>query len=281
MVQHIDIEQLQYLTVRVDGIDASGARCVGTAFFVCIEDQRFPQPQFALVTNKHVVAGVSQATLRFHRAAVDLVPSGETVETSVTNFEDKWLMHPETSIDLCIASLGSFKGELAGLGMQVLLAHVIPEHIPTENELKAMSAVEDVLMVGYPIGISDAVSNLPIVRRGITAIHPSVDFNGKPFTVIDMACFPGSSGSPVFAVTPLHGGDRKVTFLGVLFAGPTFDMHGQVISTPIPTSHQVSFVTPGMIHLGYIVKARELRILIDLLTHRLVTALPGSHTQEG
>lgn len=274
VAQHIDIERLQYLTVRVDGKDASGGACSGTAFFVCIEDQRFPNPQFALVTNKHVVAGISEATLCFHQTAENLVPTGKTVQTTVTDFEAKWLMHPDANIDLCIASLGNFKGALAGLGIQVLMAHVISDYLPSDAELMSMSAVEDVLMVGYPIGIADDVSNLPIVRRGITAIHPSVDFNGQPISVIDMACFPGSSGSPVFAVEQLHGGNRKVTFLGVLFAGPTFDMQGKIVSVPIPTSCCVSSVTPGMVHLGYIVKARELRTLMELLTRKLIASLP-------
>lgn len=281
MAQHIDIERLQYLTARVDGNDASGAACSGTAFFVCIEDPRFPNPQFALVTNKHVVAGISEATLRFHRTTENLVPTGETIQTTVTNFEDKWLMHPDADVDLCIASLGDLKEELAGLGIQVRMAYVISEHLPSDAELKSMSSVEDVLMVGYPIGIADDVSNLPIIRRGITAIHPSVDFSGRPISVIDMACFPGSSGSPVFAVEQLHGGKRKVTFLGVLFAGPTFDMHGKIVPVPIPTGCYVSSVTPGMVHLGYIVKARELRTLMDLLTQGIIASLPRSHMPMG
>lgn len=278
MVQHIDIERLPYLTVRVDGVDANGSRCFGTAFFVRIDADRFQQPQLALVTNKHVVAGVSNATLRFHQAGSDLTPSGEVLETNVANFAGKWIMHPDASVDLCIASLGTFTGGLVGLGKRALTAHVIPEHLPDESELQTMSAVEDVLMVGYPIGITDSASNLPIIRRGITAIHPSVDFNSQPISVIDMACFPGSSGSPVFAVTDLQDGRRQVTFLGVLFAGPTFDMHGRIVTAPIPTSHQMSSVTRGMIHLGYIVKARELQVLIDLLTQSLLKIIAGPKT---
>jgi len=57
-------------------------------------------------------------------------------------------------------------------------------------------------MIGYPNGLWDHVNNLPLIRRGITASHPGVDYqiegqNGPGVTVIDMACFPDSSGSPV------------------------------------------------------------------------------------
>lgn len=32
--------------------------------------------------------------------------------------------------------------------------------------------MEDVVMIGYPIGLSDTYNHKPIIRRGITASHP-------------------------------------------------------------------------------------------------------------
>ena len=55
-------------------------------------------------------------------------------------------------------------------------------------------------MVGYPIGLYDKINNLPIFRKGYTACHPSIDFNRKGIGLIDMACFPGSSGSPIYVL---------------------------------------------------------------------------------
>lgn len=53
-------------------------------------------------------------------------------------------------------------------------------------------------MVGYPIGLADARNNYPIFRKGYTAAHPAVDFNEDGIGLVDMACFPGSSGSPIY-----------------------------------------------------------------------------------
>ena len=39
---------------------------------------------------------------------------------------------------------------------------------------------------------------MPITRTGITATSFSLDYQGKSEFVIDAACFPDSSGSPVF-----------------------------------------------------------------------------------
>lgn len=52
-------------------------------------------------------------------------------------------------------------------------------------------------MIGYPNGIWDSVNNMPIIRKGITATHPRLNYNGRKKFMIDAACFHGSSGSPV------------------------------------------------------------------------------------
>ncbi len=56
-------------------------------------------------------------------------------------------------------------------------------------------------MVGYPVGLWDSVNNMPILRRGSTATLLDWTYEGRQEFVIDAACFPGSSGSPVFKYT--------------------------------------------------------------------------------
>ena len=60
--------------------------------------------------------------------------------------------------------------------------------------------VEDVLMIGYPNGLWDTTHNMPIIRRGTIATDIKLDYNEKKEFVIDAACFPGSSGSPVLFI---------------------------------------------------------------------------------
>src|SRR5439155_8993915 len=80
-------------------------------------------------------------------------------------------------------------------GSELAVFALGPRFIP--DDLTAFDAVEDIVMVGYPSGLWDSTNNYPLVRRGITASHPGIDFEGKPQIAIDMACFEGSSGSPV------------------------------------------------------------------------------------
>ena len=70
--------------------------------------------------------------------------------------------------------------------------------IPSSTDLEGLAAIEDVIMIGYPIGLLDSHNNLPVARKGITATDPVKDYEGRKEFMIDLACFPGSSGSPVF-----------------------------------------------------------------------------------
>ncbi|MFR6298982.1 MAG: hypothetical protein ACLUML_07155 [Acutalibacteraceae bacterium] len=51
--------------------------------------------------------------------------------------------------------------------------------IPTESKINELSAIEDIVMIGYPIGISDQYNHKPVIRRGITATHPKRIIKGK------------------------------------------------------------------------------------------------------
>ena len=127
-------------------------------------------------------------------------------------------------------------------------------------------------MVGYPIGLWDSTNNLPILRRGITASHPGIHFQGKPQGLVDMACFPGSSGSPILIAKEGVFSQGKglvsgttVTFLGILFAGPMHCADGTVEVVDIPTHSVAISRTTIPSHLGYYIKASALLELKTVL----------------
>lgn len=57
---------------------------------------------------------------------------------------------------------------------------------------------QDLMVVGFPKGLSDGVHNLPIARNASLASSYKVPFNEKPYMLIDSRLHPGTSGSPVF-----------------------------------------------------------------------------------
>lgn len=125
-------------------------------------------------------------------------------------------------------------------------------------------------MVGYPNGIWDQKHNMPVLRRGITATHPNLDWNGRPEFLIDAACFPGSSGSPVFLFnmggysTKSGGmviGTGRIKLLGVLYAGPQHTVTGEIKIVPVPTADRPIAVSSIPNNLGMIIKANKLNEL--------------------
>ncbi|WP_458746460.1 serine protease family protein [Candidatus Nitrosocosmicus sp. T] len=116
----------------------------------------------------------------------------------IPNFEELWIDHPNPLIDLFISPVGYYVDQL---NINEFLPHYSTMEkslIPSEEQFKDFTPLEDIMMIGYPNGLWDSENNLPIVRRGITATSISTDYNGKKGFLIDSAVYPGSSGSPIF-----------------------------------------------------------------------------------
>ena len=128
-------------------------------------------------------------------------------------------------------------------------------------------------MVGYPIGIWDSTNNMPVFRTGITATHPGIDYEGRTEFMIDAACFPGSSGSPVFLFNigsyPTKDGGltvgTRVKLLGALYAGPQFSARGEVSVENIPTAQRLVTSSSLPANLGLVVKAQRIADFDPLL----------------
>src|SRR5690606_28078780 len=135
------------------------------------------------------------------------------------------------------------------------------------------------VMIGCPNGLSDETNNLPISRRGITATSLTKDYNGKPEFMVDMACFPGSSGSPIFLYDKNGYWDRKknsynlgaprLKLVGILYAGPLIANDGRIV-----LSHMPRVEISSMMHLGNAIKASELRVLDQLVRQMTTTPVP-------
>lgn len=258
--------QFLYSTVRIQVRCADGNDGVGTAFFF---DYGEPNNwRTYLVTNKHVVDGAVDARIVFHTATAPqlhaLTPPGRTVVDFV-DFERQWFPHPDPDIDLCVMSVQHLKS-LAGSTLDSLFYRQMGAHgVRTDEELGRFPAITNIAMIGYPIGLWDEQNNLPMIRLGTTASHPAIDYDGHPQVVIDMACFPGSSGSPVVFYAPRDLGTASHYFLGVLHAGAVQEVSGEIVVRPAPVAVRATVLSEVMIHLGYVIKGREVVKAIQAL----------------
>lgn len=260
-------EQLMYSTVRIECVLQDGGVSTGTGFFFRFnetEENHTP----AIVTNKHVVDGAVKGKFIFTKADHEGNPiNTEHVSVELDSFQSRWIYHPEQEIDLCILPIAPLLHEAQAKGVVPFYIALNKDIIPTSEILEELKAIENITMIGYPNGIWDSVNNLPVMRRGITATHPQFDYNGKPLSLIDAACFPGSSGSPVLIVdeggyTDKKGntyvGANRAILIGVLFAGPQHTTQGEIRVVDIPTTQREIVLSTIPNNLGYVIKSKKL-----------------------
>ena len=106
--------------------------------------------------------------------------------------------HPDKDVDVACVNIS----DAANLGIPLHYKAIDVDNFFNFTR-KDVSGSERIIFVGYPTGLYDEKNFLPILRTGVVASIPSVDFNGKPQILIDAQVFPGSSGSPVFV--PVNG----------------------------------------------------------------------------
>lgn len=280
-------ELLTYATVRIEAHSKDGRTSTGSGFFFkfCESgDHHFP----AVVTNKHVVKGSTRGTFLIHEGDGNGAPHVEANATvDLDNFEARWICHPDPDVDLCILPVGPLVHEADNKGKKLFYISLDGSLVTTDEEASELTAIEDVVMVGYPVGIWDSVNNMPIVRRGITATHPAKDYAGKTQFMIDAACFPGSSGSPVFLYNmgsyALKSGNivmgGRLKLLGILYAGPQYNAKGDLLIENVPTGQQVVANSAIPTNLGLVIKSKRLRDFDTLLKGRFGAA-PVPHNQE-
>jgi len=189
-------ENLAFSTIRIE-CDTKLGISTGTGFFFRFKDKG---TEFVpvIVTNKHVVEGSTNGRLYFTLSTDDGQPNvGSGFLWNVTDFEKAWIPHPEPEVDLCIMPISTLVEQALLQGKKFFIAFFDISLLPSDTDIEDFAGMEKIVMVGYPNGIWDRRHNFPVFRSGVAATHYRYDWNGRPEFLIDCACFPGSSGSPV------------------------------------------------------------------------------------
>jgi hypothetical protein len=259
-------EQLAHSTVRIETTTSSGSGS-GTGFFYKFAEQGEEHVP-AIVTNKHVVNGAIQGKFVLTERGADGHPvMGKYHSFMFDNFQSQWIPHPDPNIDLCAMPIAPILHQAQERKQNFFYINLEKSLLLTQEELDDLVLMEDVVMVGYPNGIWDQQNNMPVFRKGITATHPNLNWNGKPEFLIDAACFPGSSGSPVFLFNQggfstkskgLTIGPSRVKLLGVLYAGPQHTVSGEIKVVQVPTQNVAVPISTIPNNLGMVIKASEL-----------------------
>lgn len=258
-------EQLAFTTIRIRCEASTGAISTGSGFVFNFNlgDNRIVP---TIVTNRHVVENAVTGTFQLTRSDDSGNPIiGEFENILIDNFEQRWLQHPH-GIDLCAMPIAPLLELAQNQNVRFFYRSFDENIIASSQVLSELTALEEILMIGYPVGIWDSSNNMPIFRRGITATHPNINYEGREEFLIDAACFPGSSGSPVLLYNVGNYSDKqgntiigsRVLLLGILYAGPQYTLEGNIEVRPIPTEMTPVPVSRIPMNLGNVIKATQL-----------------------
>lgn len=275
-------EQLCFTTVRIVGYDESGNSHTGSGFFYNFLKQDVDGKELAriptIVTNRHVLEECRKIEFNIPVIKEESVHKGPNdigindlaftkLEVDEEILQHVLIYHPNENVDLGLLDItGLLVGLLEYANQNPFFKTFDNSFILTgEKAISELDAIEEIIMIGYPNGLWDAKNNLPIFRRGITATHPAVDYNGYKEFLIDAACFEGSSGSPVFLYDRVAGRNKltnetnakREVLLGVLWGGEGMDIEGEMREVKIPTKKSKPFVEI-MLNLGCVIKAERI-----------------------
>ncbi|GAA0693681.1 S1 family peptidase [Vreelandella titanicae] len=266
--------QLMWSVVRIQATSATGTS-VGTGFWYKLisNDQG---AAVGLITNKHVIEGAEKIefSVSFTRNGSSEMHH-EMVAFDLRNTHI--ISHPDEKVDLCAIVASELFNWLQEKGGEARIRVLQEQELADKSFFDRTLPAEEILMVGYPNGLWDRKNNGAIIRSGVVATNPGDDYEGRPEFMVDIACFPGSSGSPIYVAktgarqdksgTLVFGG-AEFRLLGILWGGPQYAAEGNIIARPIPTSTQAVPITGIPNNLGFAIKATELKYLGDLAAER-------------
>lgn len=188
--------RLLFTTVPI-WADKPGGNESATAFIYNARVEGKPgQSNPMLVMSYHTVKNAHQVAVEFVERKGSLPDA--TKKLTVTINPDQFMRYSDSTLDLAAAPIGPLLDLKQALGHSIFIWSIDPSLVPSPKVLGELSAIEDIVFIGYPCGLRDEINSIPLIRYGITSTPVWNDFQGNPYFLIDAGVFPGSSGSPVF-----------------------------------------------------------------------------------
>lgn len=169
---------------------------IGTGFFVgrSIEGQEGQVVPF-LVSNKHVFKGNNAVVIRMKKKDSEEL---EVLNVTLKNADGSlnYTVHEMADVDIAVLQLSA----------QVINDHNlnfccfdIDNLSMTSEELRKNGADVGTIiyMLGYPLGLVNVSSNLPVCRMGCISRMSETQLKEQHNILVDIQNFPGNSGSPI------------------------------------------------------------------------------------
>ena len=186
------VEPLLLTTVYISTLQGGAPLSSATGFFFCRDERLF------LVTNRHVLLDEPSGH-RPDRIVIRIFTDAEnlavTTEFSIPLYQRgqrQWLEAQDTGGTIDVVAIE--------LEQNALPESMVYESFSPETLLTAETVVEvgtSLMVVGFPLGFSDTLHNLPVVRQAGLASQFGLRFEGIGYFLTDARTHRGSSGGPV------------------------------------------------------------------------------------
>lgn len=265
-----------YATVPIDNPQGES----GTGFLV-FRPTEGNQGRVFLVTNKHVIhrdpTKRSQVNkVRCHFNTLDggkagtvsgEIPLNEFNGATIARFRE----HQDPDTDVFAIEVT----DVMNLNPKLNKRWVNYDLIADEAKRKALDITmgEDIVTIGYPLGLRQGATNLPLIRQGLIATRIGGEIKDKIMSgrgvirdrtlrafLIDGATVPGSSGSPVIlkpVIGRFQGGNIQL-------GSPPPVLLGIVAETKYAPIQSGTTAIPGFAGLGMAFEAETIRETIEL-----------------
>jgi hypothetical protein len=245
--------QLLFTTVPIWVQKVGGGTTTGTGFMYNVPVAGDPARSIPLlVTNAHVVADAVGGVIELVERSGDRPLPQKHIRARLDTATLLSSIH--TEIDIALIPLGPLLNQLDATQRPIFFRSIGPDVIPDSDTVADLSAMEEIVFVGYPSGLRDAHNSTPLIRRGITASPVWNDFENKPAFIIDAGVYPGSSGSPVFILNQGSYANKSGITIGTrfLFLG----VLAETLMRPEPGGS-------AYLGLGRVVKSSAVKVAID------------------
>lgn len=257
------------------------AGSIGTGFLVAREVAENEARVF-LVTNKHVID--DNPATRQYVTEIQVTVSHRDDAGNLTSSD--WTLkdlaqreHPDADLDVMAFDITGFF--IAHFQDHKRCARFITYDLFATDGLRAAQRItegDDILAIGFPLGLRQAHGALPLMRTGMIATDPGgelIDIVDTPdgatrertrrAFLIDGAVVPGSSGSPVF-LKPITG--RAVGNAYIMGAPPPVFLglvtQGAHVPIDIATIDKGAHKLDWWAGLGVVVRAEAVRETVEL-----------------
>lgn len=214
-----------------------GGKPVGSAtgFFYLKTDVLY------FVTNRHVVVDEEKGLkpdalrLRLHSDPNDLTKNVDRTIDLYSSGTPRWHAHPKhpkVPVDIAVIQLDA-KALTSGIILKALSrSNFLPDNL-------VINPGEDLMVVGFPRGMSDTKHNLPLIRNALVSSAYGVPFEGAPAFLIDANLHPGMSGSPVLTKPKNLWADKSGS-TNLMTGSPTYllGVFSATVSVNLSATHQ-------------------------------------------